>query len=538
MTRPAVDSPFLTSATGKAWRRLGAVRRAGVCAPLFSLRSRNSVGVGEFTDIPLLADWCRATGQSIIQLLPLNDVGFDFAPYSAQSSLALEPMYLSLGRILGAPFDDFAKDIDALAHRFPLAPRMDQTVKGAKLEILWRMCAASTPDKNPAFRKFRDHNRAWLRDYALFKALKDKFAQSTWESWQPPFRDRDPAALAAFEKENAGTILFHQWLQWQCAEQLAAARAACNARGVFLMGDIPFLTSRDSADVWTFRDFFKLHLESGAPPDMFSQKGQRWGMPPYNWDRVAAANWDFLKIKLGTAAHFYDLYRIDHVIGVFRVFTVPTVEPLENGALNGVFDPPDRNLWEAHGRKVLAAMVAAAPGMLPCGEDLGDVPLCNDAVLKEMGIPGLNVQRWTRDWRGDKSFIPPERYRTNACAVLSTHDTSLCAEWWTREADAEEKAFFLKFLDGGAAEMSPLQAVRRCLEKAAESAAVFSIQLVQDLWSAGNLLPGDPAAWRVNRPGWVGPENWSVVLPKRLEEWIDLPMNDYLADLHRKTGRV
>jgi 4-alpha-glucanotransferase len=436
-------SVFLTSASGRQWTRLGARRRAGVCAPLFSLRSRNSIGVGEYPDLPLLAAWCRATGQSIIQLLPLNDVGFDFTPYSSQSSFALEPLHLSLDHVRGVDLSAFSNDMAALRQRFPAGSRVDYGIKAAKLGVLWRMFESSRASDDPAFRAFRERNAAWLRDYALYKTMKERSGQSSWESWTPAWRDRDPAALAEVERENAATVLFHGWLQWQCAEQLGEAHRLCNEQGVYLMGDLPFLVARDSADVWTFQNCFKLKLSSGAPPDLYFAGGQRWGMPPYDWRRIEAEEWRYLIQKLACAEQFFDMFRVDHVIGVFRLYTIHVDDPVENQGLNGVYDPPDKTQWEVHGRKILQVMLSST-SMLPCGEDLGVVPLCSDKVLAEWAIPGLDVQRWRKDWDGDGAFKAPDVYRLNSVAVVSTHDMSLVASWWNDEAGTVDEALFRK----------------------------------------------------------------------------------------------
>jgi 4-alpha-glucanotransferase len=599
-------TPFLRSAAGRAWAGLGARRRAGVTAPLFSLRSRRSVGVGELPDLVLLADWCRATGQSVIQLLPLNDTGYDFAPYSAQSSFALDPLYLALDRLHGVDPARFEKDIAAVRGRFAIGRRVDYRVKTAKMELLQRMFDPASLDTG-AFRRFRKENGDWVRDYALYKALKDKFNQSGWESWPAPFKNRDPKALEEFEGENASTVLFHEWLQWQLAEQASATHRACTERGVYLMGDLPFLVARDSADVWTFQHCFKLDLSSGAPPDLYFAGGQRWGMPPYDWGRVAADGWRYLIQKLRCAERYYDLFRVDHVIGVFRLYTIPLSAPEERAGLDGAFDPADEALWEEHGRRILKVMLENT-SMLPCGEDLGVVPDCSYKVLADWAIPGLDVQRWYRNWGTDGSFKPPEAYRPNAVAVVSTHDMSIFDAWWRDEAGTVDDLFFRKLcekdgLDAGAlvprlfdaaksrggrlrwregldrnallhvlgrhesqawnvldahrttfternlfwrfagmegppSDEPSRELLRRALERAGESRAVFSIQLIQDYLSLGGLLPGDPADWRVNAPGSVGEHNWSCVIPLSLEEMLTLPLNDALKDLHQKTGRI
>jgi 4-alpha-glucanotransferase len=231
------------------------------------------------------------------------------------------------------------------------------------------------------------------------------------------------------------------------------------------------------------------------------------------------------------------MFRVDHVIGAFRVFTIPVEEPAENVAKNGSFDPADELLWEEHGRRILQVMLDGSD-MLPCGEDLGVVPPVARKVMAEWAVPGLEVQRWTRDWKGDMRFFPPGAYRKNAAAVVSTHDSSIFLDWWRKEAEADEKTLFLRFAGLESDPGDDLVLLRCALERAAGSSAVFSIQLIQDYLALGGLLPGDPADWRVNLPGTVGPKNWSCVLPLTLEEMLALPLNAGLRELHKGTDRA
>ncbi|HRY29771.1 MAG TPA: 4-alpha-glucanotransferase, partial [Elusimicrobiota bacterium] len=433
---------LLETPSGKNWERLGLARRSGVVAPLFSVYSADSVGIGELADLDRLADWCRATGMSLLQLLPMNDVGFDFQPYSAQSSFALEPMYLSFKRLTGVRLSPFLEDIAALKGRFPTGPgRVNYGIKGAKLGLLWEIFRVSHRKGLASFEKFVEQNRFWLHDYAVFKTLKEVFGQSGWESWEEPFRRKDPAALERFAQEHEQQIEFQQWLQWQLYEQFRAAKRYARKQGVFLIGDIPFLVSRDSADVWANQSYFKLHLASGAPPDMFFATGQRWGMPPYDWSRIEEHRYDYVVEKLRYAEHFFDFYRIDHVVGIFRVWTIPLSEPAETGGLNGVFDPKDENEWEEHGRTLLRVMIDNTR-MIPCAEDLGVVPKCSNKVLEELGIPGMDVQRWTRDYEKTFDFKAPEAYRSVALATVGTHDTSSLRGWWGFEAGTIDEMLF------------------------------------------------------------------------------------------------
>ena len=224
-------------------------------------------------------------------------------------------------------------------------------------------------------------------------------------------------------------------------EQFRETKAYATQKGVLLMGDLPFLVSRDSADVWSRQDYFKLDLASGAPPDMLYSKGQRWGMPPYNWPNIAAHGYDYVIEKLKYAANFYDMYRIDHVVGMFRVWTIPISEPLATAGINGTFDPVDEKEWEAHGRSLLDVLLDNT-GMLACAEDLGTVPACTFRVLDEYGIPGIDVQRWTRDWNKTYDFKNAGTYRPVAVATLATHDTSTLQGWWQFEAGTVDKGLF------------------------------------------------------------------------------------------------
>jgi 4-alpha-glucanotransferase len=524
---------FLAAPSARAWKTVGLRRRAGVAAPLFSLQSAHSAGIGEIPDLETLSLWCAAAGLSLIQLLPLNDTGFDFSPYSAQSAYALDPVYISLEKVRGTDPAPIRAALRDLRRRYSGLPRVDYGVKIEKLALL-RKLFDSREHWPGEFRTYCAAQRSWLTDYALYKTLKTRLGQKSWENWPDPLKNRDPRALDQAARSAPREVRFHQWLQWQVYEQMKAAKETAAARGVLFMGDLPFLTSRDSADVWAHPGRFQLDLSSGAPPDLFFSRGQRWGMPPQRLEDPSP-----LTDKLSYARHFYDLYRIDHVIGLFRLYCIPTREPAESAGLNGSFDPADESRWESRGRQLLGALLEAAP-LLPIGEDLGVVPPCATRVMGEMAIPGLEVVRWTRDWGHDGGFLPPERYRRNAVAVLSTHDMSVTAAWWSEEAQAEERDLYTRFLGMTPEECAaaPTEVIRRSLEKAHRSAAIFSIQLLPDYLAAASSPSPDPRADRINTPGTVGPGNWSWRCPLRLENLLNWPGTDLLRRLTAEADRL
>ncbi|MBI4971334.1 MAG: 4-alpha-glucanotransferase [Candidatus Omnitrophica bacterium] len=422
------------------WKKIGIKKRSGLIAPLFSIYSKQTIGIGEIPDLKLLVDWCRQTNQSIIQLLPMNDVGFEFRPYDAQSTFALDPMYLSLEQLAHFEIKPFQNQIQTLRKKFPTQGiRVDYGIKKAKLELLWTMFQKGGQKNSTRLRKFVSANAYWLNDYALFKVLKETHENAGWQDWPEPFKYRETNALKEFEGENADRIEFHEWLQWQLFEQFKETKQFAASQGVLLLGDLPFLVSRDSADVWAHQNYFKLDLSSGAPPDLYFSQGQRWGMPPYRWDEIEAHGFDYLIQKLKYAENFYDLFRIDHFVGIFRLWTIALSEPAESGGLNGSFDPQDEKLWEDHGRKLVNVMKSNTT-MLPCAEDLGVIPECSFRVLAEFGIPGIDIQRWVRDWGKTYNFKSGSEYRKNSVTTVSTHDMLPLVGWWIHEAGTVDEA--------------------------------------------------------------------------------------------------
>ena len=433
---------FLRSPSGKQWQRIGIRRRSGVATALFSIFSRNSIGVGEIPDLKLLIDWCKKCGLSIVQLLPLNDVGFHFRPYDADSSFALDPMYLSLKDLKGITLDAFQGEIEILRRQFPGGgDRVNYEVKGEKLRVLWNIFLLAIQRKNERFEAFRATAKYWLGDYVLFRVLKQVHHQKSWMIWPECYQDRDREALEEFRKRHRRAILFHEWQQWQLYEQMKAVRQYARENGVFLMGDLPLLVSADSADVWAHRRYFDLSRFSGAPPDAYYVQGQRWGMPIYKWSEIEKDRYEYLKQKLKYAEEFYDLYRIDHAVGLFRIWAIPQTEPADNYGLNGSFEPPNESDWERNGERLLELILASST-MLPCAEDLGTIPVCTFDVLKRLCLAGMDVQRWQKDPQKNYSFLLPQDFRKNSIALLSNHDMSSFRGWWEFEASTVDELAF------------------------------------------------------------------------------------------------
>ncbi len=438
---------FLSTKSKPHWEKIGIKKRAGVIIPLFSLHSKNSSGIGEFTDLLPFSEWCLKTGLSIIQLLPLNDVGFSFMPYDAQSTFALDPMYLNLNKLTECEIAPFKKEIRRLREEFPLKGlHINFDIKKAKLELLWKIFQNKAGSESKSFIQYRESNSYWLQDYALFKVIKELNQDQGWQDWPEKLKHRDPETLASLNKDHSKRIEFYCWLQYQIFSQFTQVKQEISKQGVFIVGDLPFLVSRDSADVWAHQDYFKLEFSAGAPPDLYFAAGQRWGMPPYRWENIASHNYDYLIQKLKYAEHFYDMHRIDHFVGIFRVWTIPLSEPEQNAGLHGTYDPQDESVWEEHGLKLLNVMLENST-MLPIAEDLGTIPPCSFKVIEESGILGTDIQRWSKDWGKTYDFKAPETYRKHSVTTITTHDMMHLTGWWALECGTVDEVFFKRLCE-------------------------------------------------------------------------------------------
>jgi 4-alpha-glucanotransferase len=416
-------------------------RRAGILVPLFSVYSQKSLGIGEIADLRLLIDWATITGNSIIQLLPMNEVGFTFCPYDSLSSFALEPAYISLELLPQAK--KFIDRIENLKDLFPAGQRyVDYRIKKEKINLLWEIFQEDNYDLDD-FKQFKEENSYWINEFAFYKVIKNYQGGRPWYEWEDKYKNRNKVVLESFSQEHQKEINFQIWMQWQLFKQFKEIKQYAAVKKVFFKGDLPILVSRDSADVWVYPQFFTLEFAAGAPPDAYCAKGQRWGMPTNNWDAIAADEYTYLKEKLKYAQNFYDILRIDHVVGLFRIWSIPYHEPLENKGLNGFFDPADENQWKEHGRNILSIMLKNTK-MLLCAEDLGVIPKICPKTLKELGVPGNDVQRWMKDWKIKHDFLEPKDYRTLSVAMLSTHDTTNWPAWYEFEAGTVDEDLFIR----------------------------------------------------------------------------------------------
>ncbi|MBR5818924.1 MAG: 4-alpha-glucanotransferase [Alistipes sp.] len=318
-------------------------RGAGVAIPVFSLRSKSSFGVGEFNDIRLMVDWAAQTGQSIIQILPINDTTMtntwqDSYPYNANSTFALHPQFIHLPHVGELKDKEAMARFEALGAELNTLPNVDyERVNAAKAEYLHAVYAEQGKKTlaSKEFKAFMAANEEWLRPYAVFCALRDAKGTPDFAQWGSMAK-YTKAKAAKYEKEHSDEVAYNYFVQYHLSKQLREVRDYAHSKGVVLKGDIPIGISRTSVDAWVYPELFHMNSSAGAPPDDFSVMGQNWGFPTYNWEKMAEDGYAWWKARFVKMAEYFDAYRIDHILGFFRIWEIPLNAV---NALLGRFNP-------------------------------------------------------------------------------------------------------------------------------------------------------------------------------------------------------
>jgi 4-alpha-glucanotransferase len=300
-------------------------RLVGVVVPVGALRSKHGIGVGEFSDLAAFAPLCKKMRVGLIQILPVNDTGFESSPYSSLTAFGLHPLYLRIEDLEEFKNADKAiKDrIKAAREKFDKDPRFSHyNVLKEKIEICKMIYEANKAEiaKCDVLSKWIEEN-SWVKQYSVYRTLKEENEQKSWKEWTEhhTVTAADIDALWK-DKKYREQHLFWAWLQEALDDQFAKAAKAIADLGIVLEGDLPILMNEDSCDVWAHPENFDQNLSAGAPPDMYSPDGQNWGFPTYNWESQEKDNYSWWKKRLKIAEKYYRAYRIDHVLGFFRIW--------------------------------------------------------------------------------------------------------------------------------------------------------------------------------------------------------------------------
>jgi 4-alpha-glucanotransferase len=320
--------------TDEAFRDpIGNWKGSGVAVPVFSLRSEQGVGIGEFTDLISFIDWAKATGMNMVQILPVNDTTAthtwtDSYPYAAISVFALHPMFLNVEAMGVVNDENVQKALEADRRRLNALEQIDyEGVQQAKWRYIRALYAQDKTDflQNKDFKTFFEANEDWLVPYAAFSALRDRHGSVNYNQW-PEYNHFGREAIIEFtsqEQAHFDEVGIHYFTQYHLDRQLKEATEYGRKHGIVLKGDIPIGIYRYSVDAWTAPELYNMDGEAGAPPDDFAVAGQNWGFPTYNWQRMAEDNYAWWRRRLTHMTRYFDAYRIDHILGFFRIWDIP-----------------------------------------------------------------------------------------------------------------------------------------------------------------------------------------------------------------------
>jgi len=518
------------------------LRIAGLTIPVFSLRSRNSFGIGDFGDLLQLIDWVKTTHQKIIQILPVNDTTQtrtwqDSYPYNAISIYALHPLYLNLetlGTLGSREQQNFYREKQQELNALPVLDY--ETVDRLKWDFFREMFQQEGEREleSPDFAVFFSENREWLIPYGDYCCHRD----------------------------NVSSPELYYYLQFHAHKQLTRVRNYARQQGIILKGDIPIGINRHSVESTIEPDYFNLNFQAGAPPDTFSADGQNWGFPTYNWTAMEADHYAWWKKRFRKMADYFDAYRIDHILGFFRIWQIPTGQ---TSGLNGFFYPAlplpvgeieqaglnfdrvgdlfiediaqpqhyhprivfwttityqqlnddekqsfdrlhndyfyhrNNEFWKQEALKHLTPLVNAT-NMLACGEDLGMIPHTVPEVMHQLQILSLEIERMPK--ATGREFTDLEHIPRLSVCTTSTHDTTTLRGWW-KEDRWKTQRYYNEVLkkEGAAPEECTPEISREIIYNHLSSPAMLAIIPLQD-WLAmdESLRALDPDTERINNP--------------------------------------
>ena len=492
---------------------------AGTVIPIFSLRSEGSFGVGDFGDLQKMIDWCAKTRQRVLQVLPINDTNMTFTwqdsyPYNSISIYALHPQYTDFRQLPQLKDQERKAYYDALQKELNALPQIDyERMNNAKMAYLRELYAqeGSKMMKTEAFKQFFEQNKEWLVPYAAFCHYRDLYGTPVFTEWpdHKTFTAKEREAMSKSTTKIYKEVAFWYFVQFNLDQQMRAAHAYARKQRVILKGDIPIGISRDGVEAWVEPRYFNLNGQAGAPPDAFSADGQNWGFPTYNWDTMLEDGCQWWVRRFRKMSEYFDAYRIDHVLGFFRIWEIPmphksglmgqfspalgmSVEEIQaygvefneglflvdhkrsdrwhpriavqyqeaytqlnddqkfhfNQLYNDYFYRRNNQFWYTEAMKKLPKLTQATR-MLVCAEDLGMVPDCVPWVMNELRILSLEIQSMPKDPTTRFGHLSRNPYRS--VDTISTHDMATLRQWWDEDEERTQSYFNSMLYRGGPA---------------------------------------------------------------------------------------
>lgn len=468
----------------------GLARGAGILLAITSLPS--SYGIGTLGDaaiqfVNLLVD----LKQSYWQVLPIGPTSFGNSPYQSYSAFAGNPYLIDL--------DDLVKEgllteeeIQSFHWGTDEADVDYAMIYENRFKVL-RIAYEKFDVSSEAFLAFVDAKSEWLGDYALYMALKRYFGDREWQSWDAALRDREPEAIAEYQKILHNEILFYEFCQYEFFKQWDLLKNYANSRGVQIIGDIPFYVAADSADTWSRRELFQMGTDgipdvvSGAPPDMFSEQGQKWGSPLYDWERMEQDGFAWWQERMLANSELFDVVRLDYFTGIVRYYAIP--RDAKDGRSGRWYKGPGKKLTDA-----IQAVVGATQIIV---EDIG--PKNQIAGVKRLmtktGWPGIKILLQAFEGETSHGSLPHNYTETNVVVYVGTHDSGTIVGYFRDKTDYE-LAYLYEYLNIRRKEEIPDAMIRAAYASIADVAIVQ----MQDLMKLGNEA-------RMNEPSTIG-RNW------------------------------
>ena len=576
---------------------------AGTVVPIFSLRSFGDFGVGDFGDLKMMIDWCDQTRQRVLQVLPINDTTIthtwqDSYPYNSISIYALHPLYCDMRQLPPIANEPEKLKYEALRQELNGLKQIDyERVIKAKIEYLHIIFDQewTSVQRSDSYKTFFEENQEWLVPYAAFCYYRDLYGTAEFQKW-PSTATVEATQKASFKGKKV--LQFWYYVQYQLDRQMSAAHEHARQHRVILKGDIPIGISRDGVEAWVEPRYFNLNGQAGAPPDAFTADGQNWGFPTYNWDEMLKDGCQWWVRRFRKMAQYFDAYRIDHVLGFFRIWEIPmpetsglmgqfvpalgmSREEIEgygvqfndglflvdhkrsdrwhpriavqyqeaykqldddqkahfNHLYNDYFYQRNNQFWYQEAMKKLPRLTQATR-MLVCAEDLGMVPECVPWVMNELRILSLEIQSMPKESRYRFGRLSHNPYRS--VCTISTHDMPTLRQWWDEDYERTQDYYGASTLhrSGDAPHPLPGWLAKDIVSRHLTSPSMLCLLSIQD-WLAidERLRLPDPNAERINIP--ANPRHyWRYRVHLNLEELMAAKdFNNEISTLIIQSGR-